>query len=177
MIAKGGWQPSATDLDHVDLSLAPPNRVLPLRHTRSRNTMLAIKAEAACRALGGLQTFGGYLCRCPVPTHGKGRGDQSPSLSISDGHKGIVFLCFAGCEPPAIKTALAHLDLSRPAAQLSSPRLRPGRTTTADALALWRSAFPVAGTLASRYLAGRGLPLPPNSFRFLPKADFSPNRR
>ncbi len=52
MIAKGGWQPSATDLDHVDLSLAPPNRVLPLRHTRSRNTMLAIKAEAACRALG-----------------------------------------------------------------------------------------------------------------------------
>jgi hypothetical protein len=26
MIAKGGWQASATDLDLMDLSLAPPNR-------------------------------------------------------------------------------------------------------------------------------------------------------
>ena len=139
--------------------------------------MLAIRAEAACRALGGFRTSGGFLCRCPVPTHGKGRGDQTPSLSISDGHKGIVFFCFAGCEPPAIKTALARLDLSRPAAPLSSPRWKPGRTTTADALALWRSALPVAGTLGERYLAARALPLPPNSLRFLPKADFSPTRR
>jgi hypothetical protein len=139
--------------------------------------MQAIRAEAVCRALGGFRTSGGFLCRCPVATHGKGRGDQSPSLSISDGHKGLVFFCFAGCEPPAIGAALALLDLSKPAAPFTRPSPKAARTTTADALALWNAGYPVAGTPAEHYLAARGLPLPPKSLRFLSNVEFSKTRR
>ena len=45
------------------------------------------------KSLGGNPTTG--ACRCPVPGHGKGRGDQRPSLWISPEGKGLK--CKAGC--------------------------------------------------------------------------------
>jgi hypothetical protein len=49
--------------------------------------------------LSGVQKNGsGYVARCPVPGHGKGRGDQNPSLSVGEKPDGVVWLkCHAGC--------------------------------------------------------------------------------
>lgn len=49
----------------------------------------------------------GWLCRCPAKEHGRGRGDQNPSLSVSEGRDGqaLVF-CHAGCACEAIVKAL-----------------------------------------------------------------------
>lgn len=40
----------------------------------------------------------GYICHCPLPTHGKGRGDLHPSLSVKDGDSAPLLYCFAGCD-------------------------------------------------------------------------------
>jgi hypothetical protein len=33
-------------------------------------------------------------------------GDQNASLSLKDGNQGIIYKCFAGCAPDAIRNAL-----------------------------------------------------------------------
>ncbi len=49
----------------------------------------------------------GWVVSCPVPGHGKGRGDLNPSLSVSEGVGGRALLnCFAGCSPEAIASAM-----------------------------------------------------------------------
>jgi len=48
-----------------------------------------------------------YKASCPVPTHGLGRGDRNPSLSIGTDAEGNVLLrCFANCETEAVVDAL-----------------------------------------------------------------------
>lgn len=42
------------------------------------------------------------LVHCPMPDHGKGRGDHNPSLGVKLGAKGVVLNCFAGCHSWAI---------------------------------------------------------------------------
>jgi putative DNA primase/helicase len=42
----------------------------------------------------------GFICRCP------GHKDHKPSLSISEGRKGVVLKCHAGCNVDAITAAL-----------------------------------------------------------------------
>src|SRR3954452_10486069 len=50
-------------------------------------------------ALNGRRNGNGWLVSCPCPNHGKGRGDRSPSLSVTDGDDGRLLLrCFAGCD-------------------------------------------------------------------------------
>jgi hypothetical protein len=45
------------------------------------------------------KTPAGYLCSCPLPSHGKGRGDNNPSLSLSDKPNGGVKInCLASCD-------------------------------------------------------------------------------
>ena len=49
----------------------------------------------------------GYKASCPVPTHGLGRGDRNPSLSIGTDAEGNVLLrCFANCETETVVSAL-----------------------------------------------------------------------
>ncbi len=49
----------------------------------------------------------GWVVSCPVPGHGKGRGDLNPSLHVSEGDDGRALLrCFAGCSPEAIVGAM-----------------------------------------------------------------------
>lgn len=52
----------------------------------------------------------GFTCRCPLPTHGKGRGDKNPSLSVFVTPFGkIKFKCHAGCDYRDIE---AHLGIT-----------------------------------------------------------------
>ena len=45
--------------------------------------------------LRGFRSGGSYLCRCPVPSHGRGRGDYRPSLRLSDGEEKLLVYCFS----------------------------------------------------------------------------------
>lgn len=69
-------------------------------------------ADAVARALGGRRQGHGWLCRCPVPGHGRGRGDKTPSLSVETGQKGTLLLhCHAGCGFRDIWACLCQLGL------------------------------------------------------------------
>ena len=72
---------------------------------------MQIKAEAVAKILGGRRVSGGFLCHCPVATHGKGRGDVHPSLTVADGDRALLYTCHAGCDPRAIRAAIDRLDL------------------------------------------------------------------
>ena len=115
---------------------------------------------------------------CPVPDHGRGRGDRTPSLSIGEGDDGrILMRCFAGCSTEAICRALGIelRDLfpdessrrwtsgagcrepTRPRRMPpnEAPSLRPPRREVEQ---LWRSSRPVsADPTVTDYLAARGL--------------------
>ena len=54
--------------------------------------------------LGSVQKNGaGYKARCPVPGHGRGRGDRNPSLSVGvDPEDNVLLNCFAGCPTEAV---------------------------------------------------------------------------
>lgn len=54
----------------------------------------------------------GWVACCPNPSHGKGRGDRNPSLSVSEGRDGnAVLYCHAGCHTEDVLGAL-RLDPS-----------------------------------------------------------------
>jgi putative DNA primase/helicase len=158
-----------------------------------------MSAAEIAKALGGHPSGGGYLVRCPLPSHGQGRGDRRPSLSVSDGDDGrLLVRCFAGCDPLDVLAELRRLSLDeKPDTDRWGNRIVPtkfvgtngngangfhdiGRKTydvvrnqtdeirqfgsrdirripsdvepDAAALALWRAAVPIAGTLAEQYL-------------------------
>lgn len=139
--------------------------------------MKATAAEIA-RVLCGKPEGTGYLCRCPVLTHGKRRGDLRPSLGVSDGRSTLVFHCFAGCKPFDIISALNKLGLEAPEPSAGDrpppPRPKATRTTSELARKLWRSGRPVAGTPAETYLRARGFTEPPPpTIRFLPSYRYS----
>ena len=143
--------------------------------------MKATAAEIA-RLLGGKPEGKGFLCPCPVPTHGKRRGDLRPSLGVSDGREGLLFHCFAGCRPRDIFRALNNLApaLETIAEKRASlPRSpQPSRTTSELARKLWRSALSVAGTPAEIYLRSRGFGSPPPAtIRFLRSYRYDRDRR
>ena len=86
-----------------------------------------------------------------------------PSLAVRDGDRALIYNCFAGCDPRDVRAAIDRLDVNR------APRLNPSpapararrKTTTADALDLWRAGRPVAGTPVETYLRARGFTEPP----------------
>ena len=63
------------------------------------------------RALGGRRSGKRYICRCPVSSHGRGRGYRNPSLSICDGDRGLMVNCFAGCDPRDVLGVLRERGL------------------------------------------------------------------
>jgi putative DNA primase/helicase len=137
-------------------------------------------AHAVAQILGGRREGRGYLCHCPVKTHGKQRGDKRPSLSVNDGDKGVILHCFAGCDPRDVFAAINGLCpntrrgiVDRPAlSERSTPK-----TTSGYARRLWRSALSVPGTIGERFLRERGLPTrPPASIRFLPSYRYDRRR-
>src|SRR4051812_36302460 len=100
--------------------------------------------------LKGRRNGQGWMVRCPCPSHGKGRGDTSPSLSVHDGDDGRLLLrCFAGCEFVDMLDALKRLglvddlpalDRGRPAiVRMDAMQIVPHEPDTA-ALQIWRAA-------------------------------------
>ena len=136
-------------------------------------------AHDVARVLGGAtKTETGWLCRCPVQGHGKGRGDRTPSLSVADGEKGLVWKCWAGCSQEAVQAALERHGLAdgprhgdgRPVFKPRTPLVVAGsEANRAAAHRIWKAAAPAAGTLVEAYLVSRGLALPDcKAIRFAP---------
>lgn len=141
---------------------------------------MSLTAKDIALRLRGHSTGAGYLCRCPVPHHGKGRGDLRPSLALSDGDRGLVYHCFAGCAPADVRAQIDKLDLSAPLppAERAAPATSKNRTTSEGARAIWRAARPVAGAIAETYLQARGFrAAPPPTIRFLPGYPYSRRER
>jgi hypothetical protein len=139
-----------------------------------------MRAASISRALKGHKHATGFLCRCPVPSHGKGHGDRSASLSICDGDNDKLLVnCFAGCDGREILDALRArglLDDDAPHRERrTAPRCEPAEEPPAQpnpiAIDLWRAAETIKGTLAQTYLRHRGLladVMP--TLRFLPRS-------
>lgn len=72
----------------------------------------------------------GHQARCPVPEHGKGRGDKQPSLSLGRGDSDCVLIhCFANCSTERVVAALG----------LTTSDLFPPSSTAAHSRAIGRS--------------------------------------
>jgi putative DNA primase/helicase len=126
-----------------------------------------VTAAAIARALHGKPCADGFLVRCPVPSHGQGRGDRSPSLSISDGDKPgrLLVRCYAGCDPRDILAELrrrglidAPKDGDRRREDRPAHATEPRHERDASALAIWHGSKPAASdpTIKS-YLLARGI--------------------
>lgn len=131
-------------------------------------------AATIAKALHGTRNGNGFLCRCPAPSHGKGRGDRSPSLSVSDGDDGrLLFHCFSGCDSRDVLAELRRRGIMEGGNRSyveRKPRPKPIKIEpNPDALALWSKALQANETKAQTYLRARGLTgdVPP-SLRFLP---------
>lgn len=70
-------------------------------------------AAMIAKALNGRPAAGsGYLCRCPVTSRGRRRGDRNPSLLVRDGDFQLVVVhCFAGCDPRDVLDELRRRGL------------------------------------------------------------------
>ncbi len=141
-----------------------------------------MNAADIAKTLKGVRHGGGFLCRCPVPSHGKGRGDRSPSLSVSDGRDGkLLVYCFGGCDPRDVLAALGQRGLNDETQREHprTPMLSPPAPVEPDpyALQLWQGAEPIQGTLGETYLRARGITFdPPPSLRYLPAYPHLPGR-
>ena len=135
-------------------------------------------------ALGGYRSGSGFICRCPVPSHGRGRGDKRPSLSIRDGDIRLLVTCYAGCDRLAVLNELRHSGLL--AARIADAAVLPRRVARppepepapdAEALAIWHAARGLSNTLGERYLLHhRGLVGPfPASIRFISALRYTPS--
>jgi putative DNA primase/helicase len=130
-------------------------------------------SEAACIAkqLYGRRYADGYLCRCPLPSHGQGRGDRSPSLLVKDGDQAVLLKCFAGCDTGEILDELRRRGIAGDRQDDAQPHIHvdhpPDHQPNPEALALWRSGSAIApDSVQRRYLAHRGLTgSPPPSLR------------
>jgi putative DNA primase/helicase len=81
--------------------------------------------ELAAR-LQAVRERDGWKASCPVPGHGQGRGDLTPSLSLfhgqrlDNGHVPPSWKCWAGCDWEAVRAALTDAGhLPRPSSRAS----------------------------------------------------------
>jgi putative DNA primase/helicase len=132
----------------------------------------ASSAEAVALARGGRRARSGWLCCCPVPTHGRRRGDINPSLSVRDGDHNLLVKCHAGCDPLDVLNALRSMGHGAGCVDpLATPAARPANNDNAEALrrraeAIWNGGRPAAGSVIETYLRRRGVMLPiPSSIR------------
>lgn len=140
---------------------------------RAPNSLEAEGRELVER-LGGRWTGSGGICLCP------GHDDRSPSLSVRVGRTSLLLHCFAGCDPAHILRALRAAGRpleqagERPSAVgAAQDQTRQSRSSGA-ALRLWRSARPIAGTPAERYLQSRGLTTDTPELRYHPRTPHGP---
>jgi putative DNA primase/helicase len=123
-------------------------------------------ATTIARALRGKRRQdGAFLCHCPVPGHGKGKGDRNRSLLVKDGDKAPLFTCFAGCDRRDVADILRRRGLlggDHVTGALRNVMLSaPPRAAEPDeeALAIWMVGKSPEASLIERYLRSRGLTL------------------
>jgi len=129
----------------------------------ARNIALALAGRRAQR-LGD----GSFLVPCPVPAHGKGRGDRNPSLRIGDGQTRLLVHCYSGCGARDVLDELCRRGLlPQRQAKASSSQRGP--------LGIWGEAIDAHDTPVEHYLANRGLKLPRGAdvLRFHPACPFA----
>jgi hypothetical protein len=128
------------------------------------------------------------LIPCPLPSHGKGRGDRNPSLRIGDGDTQLLVRCYAGCDARNVLDELRRRGLLDDRARRDGSAVAPNEKCApqvrnyADeqhrkAAWMWSQGRPIGGTVAEIYLRkARGITcaLPP-TLAFLPpyKAEHS----
>jgi putative DNA primase/helicase len=127
---------------------------------------------------------GSYLVPCPVPGHGRGRGDRNPSLQIRDGDSRLLVKCYASCDPRAVldvlrrrgvldestRRAIARPVPARRAEQVSNDATEYECKQHRKAAWLWNQRWPIAGSIAETYLQearAYGGPFP-STLGFLP---------
>jgi hypothetical protein len=130
-----------------------------------------MSAADIARALNGRRARGGFVCHCPVASHGNGKGDRHPSLLIKDGSNALLVKCFAGCAPcdildelrkrkllvaSSIETVI-HIPVHRPTAVPRTSHLSnwldETQQRTEAALRLWRESVPLLDTLGHHYFS------------------------
>ena len=122
---------------------------------------------------------GSYLTCCPVPSHGRGRGDRSPSLQISDGDSQLLVRCYAGCDPRVVLDVLRRRgllnDQAKPTAKPEHASPKPqasndyARQQHDKARWLWSRRQLITGTIAEKYLRVRNITCElPATLGFLP---------
>jgi hypothetical protein len=141
---------------------------------------------------------GSYLVPCPVPSHGKGRGDRSPSLRVSDGQTRVLVHCYAGCDRLDIIDVLRrrgllddghrrgdhdhhdrrhhhHADDDRQGREREQHHAAEQHRKAAW---MWSQRQPIAGSIAERYLreVRRVTCALPSTLAFLPpsKPEYHP---
>jgi hypothetical protein len=128
-------------------------------------------AREIAAALGGRRAQrlgdGSFLVPCPVPSHGKGRGDRSPSLRIGDGQTRLLVHCYAGCDPRDVLTELRRRELLDGELSDPSERTPPRRVNLTEdqerarklALAgrIWNEAVHIEGTPGALYFYKRNI--------------------
>jgi putative DNA primase/helicase len=140
--------------------------------------------DVARKANGKRGVDRSFLISCPVPGHGRGRGDLTPSCAIRDGHDGrLLFHCFAGCDWRDVVRAarelgwIDHNSASPSRLSFLPTHWRPHAskaqaTKTAEiARQIWKKASQLEGSPAQRYLVqARRIPNPPlGRLRFHPR--------
>ena len=133
-------------------------------------------ARALTLALRG--KWHGRYGLAPCPAH----GDRRPSLTLGDAPDGRLLLnCKTGCTFLDVLTALRDRGLVDRHARPQPPEPSEIALRRAEdeanavnrerqAMAVWREALPVHGTLAETYLRGRGITCPlTDSLRFHPE--------
>lgn len=132
-------------------------------------------ARTLTQSLGG-KWYGRYGLAC-CPAH----GDRKPSLSLADAPDGRLLLnCKTGCAFTDILDALRSRGMlsrdyrTEPLSPAEMARRKAEDEAAAQmaekrALACWREAQPISGTIAETYLRGRGITCAlPDSLRFHP---------
>ena len=149
---------------------------------------LVAGATELARALEGRRSGADWHARCPVPDHGRGRGDLNPSLAIAERDGRILVHCHGGCSQRDVIAALQMRGLWNET-PLASGLLRNHESgasrrskykpwsnkNVVAAQRIWREALPAPLTLVKIYLESRGirLQLPP-SLRFQPSLKHGP---
>lgn len=119
------------------------------------------RAATIIAALGGNQRSG--MCRCPA------HDDRNPSLHVSDGRKGVVFFCHAGCSQQAVMGALQKQGLLP--TRRDRVRLRPVKnadaTDTEQTARKLLAAFEESDERPTDYLRGRGIKRPSSALKLV----------
>jgi hypothetical protein len=149
-----------------------------LVHARARDIAIALGGRRAQRLAGAA-----FLVPCPVPSHGRGRGDRNPSLQISDGEHRLLIRCYGGCDTRDVLDELRRRGLLggslRPARTTTTPKVSDGDDVARSrekARWLWRKSKE-PGPLVARYLReARGYHGPiPATLRYLPPSPKYPD--